>query len=185
VTQTPPSPDFRPVTAGTWSDFEALFEAPGGPSYCWCMVWRVDARERRETRGKARKPLMRARIMAGVPVGLLAYEGDAPVAWVSVAPRDTYHRLGGPPAAPGETIWSLACLYVPRRRRREGLARQLMEAAIDHARDRGATILEAYPIEPDSPSYRHMGYVPMFEAAGFLHCGMAGTRRHVMRLALA
>jgi hypothetical protein len=45
-------------------------------------------------------------------------------------------------------------------------------------------VLEAYPVSPDSPSYRFMGFVPAFEARGFAPAGMAGTRRHVMRLAL-
>jgi hypothetical protein len=45
-------------------------------------------------------------------------------------------------------------------------------------------ILEAYPVDPDSPSYRHMGFVPAFAAHGFEEIGMAGSRRHVMRLTL-
>jgi hypothetical protein len=43
---------------------------------------------------------------------------------------------------------------------------------------------EAYPVAPDSPSYRFMGFVPMFEKARFVEIGTAGTRRHVMRLSL-
>lgn len=35
-------------------------------------------------------------------------------------------------------------------------------------------------MEPDSPSYRFMGFVPVFEKAGFREVGRAGTRRHVM-----
>jgi hypothetical protein len=31
----------RPVARNNWTDFEALFESKGGPSYCWCMVWRM------------------------------------------------------------------------------------------------------------------------------------------------
>jgi hypothetical protein len=39
-------------------------------------------------------------------------------------------------------------------------------------------------VAPDSPSYRFMGFVGAFEAAGFTEIEMAGSRRHVMRLAL-
>lgn len=176
--------EFRPVDAGRWHDFEALFEAPGGPKYCWCMVWRVDAKERRTTKGAERKPMMHRRIMDNVPVGLLAYEDHKPVAWVSVAPRETYNRLGGPDAEPGDVIWSLACMFIPRARRGEGMAHSLIAAAITHATAAGATMLEAYPVDPDSPSYKFMGLVPAFERAGFEFVQMAGTRRHVMRLAL-
>lgn len=62
--------------------------------------------------------------------------------------------------------------------------KQFLGAAIAHAKSRGASIVEAYPVDPDSPSYRFMGFVPAFEQAGFEEVGRAGSRRHVMRLAL-
>lgn len=177
---------FRPVDRTTLADFEALFEAPGGPKHCWCMVWRATAEEGRgrNTSGAIRHVQMRRRIEDGVPVGLLAYEDATPIGWVSIAPRDTYLRLGGPDARPGEIVWSLACMFVPRRRRGEGLAHRLIAASIDYARHEGATVLEAYPVAEDAPSYRFMGFVPAFVRAGFTEIGMAGTRRHVMRLRL-
>jgi GNAT superfamily N-acetyltransferase len=174
----------RPVTAATVADFERLFAAPGGPKYCWCMVWRRSAAEAKERAPADRRRQMLGRIAAGVPVGLLAYAGDEPLAWVSIAPRQTYRNLGGPPAGPGEVIWSLVCFFVPRRRRGEGLARRLLAAAVEHAAASGATVVEAYPVDADAPSYRFMGRVPMFAAAGFVEIGRAGTRRHVMRRTL-
>lgn len=50
---------------------------------------------------------------------------------------------------------------------------------------RGASILEAYPVDPASPSYRFMGFIGAFAAAGFEEVEMAGSRRHVMRLTLS
>nr|PZN92019.1 MAG: acetyltransferase [bacterium] len=44
--------------------------------------------------------------------------------------------------------------------------------------------MEFHPVDPDSPSYRFMGFVRFFEAAGFREVGRAGSRRHVMRLDL-
>ena len=175
---------FKPVDRSTWADFEALFEAPGGPKSCWCMVWRATAEEGRDSRGPARRNYLHERIEHGVPVGLLAYDNGKPMGWVSIAPRDTYRRLGGPDAAPGEVIWSLACMYVPRRERGRGLANLLIAAGVEHARQAGATVLEAYPVDNDAPSYRFMGFVPAFERLGFVHVGTAGTRRHVMRFSL-
>jgi hypothetical protein len=62
---------------------------------------------------------------------------------------------------------------------------QLIQAAIDHSRQQGAAVIEAYPVDPDSPSYRFMGFVPLFRALGFVEVGIAGSRRHVMRLMLS
>jgi predicted GNAT family acetyltransferase len=78
-------------------------------------------------------------------------------------------------------VWSLVCFFVPRWLRGNGVTARLIEAAVDHARTRGTTVVEAYPVDPDSPSYRFMGLVPTFRAAGFREVGRAGRRRHVMR----
>lgn len=82
------------------------------------------------------------------------------------------------------TVWSIVCFYVPRAMRKQGVGRRLLEAAIAHARSRGAKVVEAYPVDEDSPSYRHMGFVTTFKSEGFVEIGRAGTRRHVMRLSL-
>ncbi len=52
---------------------------------------------------------------------------------------------------------------------------------IKHAARNGATIVEAYPVDPDSPSYRFMGFVETLSEAGFQKVGQVGQRRHVMR----
>jgi GNAT superfamily N-acetyltransferase len=178
---TPPPLRFRAVDASTWADFERLFEARGGPKYCWCMAWRTTPEEARRLDGPGRKKAMRKRVQAGVPVGILAYHEDRPVAWCSIAPRSTYRPLGGPEEAPGENVWSLACFFVARPLRRLGLVGPLIREAEAYARRNGATILEDYPVDPESPSYRFMGYVDTFRAAGYREVGRAGSRRHVMR----
>ena len=127
---------------------------------------------------------MLGRIDQGTPVRLLGYDGDEPVAWVSIAPKDTYSRLGGPDPVEGEIVWSLACMVLRPTYRRRGLAHDLIAAAVEYARRNGATVVEAYPVDPESPSYRYMGFVPAFERAGFEEIGVAGSRRRVMRLHL-
>lgn len=177
---------FKPVTRATKADFEALFEAPGGPSYCWCMYTRMTADEAKtaNTDTGARKPMMLERIDRRVTVGLIGYLAGEPIAWVSVAPRDTFGRLKGPPAPEGEKVWSITCMYVRRAHRGEGIGHQLIAAAINFARRRKADSLESYAVAHDSPSYRNMGFVTAYEKAGFKPVEKLGTRRTVMRLSL-
>ena len=130
---------FRPVTTATLNDFERLFGAPGAPHYCWCMAWRRTSEETKHLASADAKRQMVQRITAGVPVGLLAYAGDEPVAWVSIAPRDTF-RLRGPEAGPDETVWSISCFFVPRKLRGQGTVHALLAAAVNHARGEGATM---------------------------------------------
>jgi GNAT superfamily N-acetyltransferase len=179
-----PKLTFKPVTRARWADFEALFSHRGAPGYCWCMAWRTTPEEATHHSGAERKPMMRARVMAGTTVGLVGYLEGEPVAWVSIAPRETYRKLGGPGAREGERVWSLVCMYIHRPYRKQGYGLALIEAARAYAARRGGTVLEAYPVAPDSPSYRHMGFVPAFEKLGFKPVARAGSRRHVMRLAL-
>ena len=150
------------------------------------MVWRASAVEAKSKDGANRRAQIKSRVDNGRPIGLIGYIGDQPVAWCSIAPRETYRPLGGPEAdAFTERIWSIACLFIKRDYRGKGLTAQLIAAAIRHAKAGEATIVEAYPVAADSPSYRFMGFVDTFAAAGFREVGRAGQRRHVMRLMLA
>ncbi len=175
---------FHEVDRSRLEDFVALFESRGGPKNCWCMVWRATAEEAKRTDGASRKAAFTRRVRQGLPVGILGYLDGKPIAWCSIAPRRTYRNLGGVAEALDENVWSLACFFVTRQYRGQGMTVRLIGAAVEHARARGATVVEAYPVDPDSPSYRFMGFVASFKKAGFVEVGRAGTRRRVMRLQL-
>lgn len=190
----------RPLTTGHWPAFADLFSSPGAPSHCWCMAWRATTDdERRGFRAAAlapkpprgapspgsalRRDAMRRRVDAGVPVGLIAYADAEPVAWCSVGPRPTFRRLGGPKdqADDPAVVWSIDCFFVKRAWRGRGLVPRLIDAAVAYAREGGARLVEAYPVEPDAPRFRFMGVVPAFEADGFVAVAPAGHGRTVMR----
>ena len=126
---------------------------------------------------------MRRNVCEGIPIGLLGYSDGEPVAWCSIAPRTTYRNLGGltNTSESPEEVWSLVCFFIRREFRGKGLTKRIIEAAAQNAAKHGAKVVEAYPVEPGSPSYRFMGYLPTFSAAGFHEVGRAGIRRHVMR----
>jgi GNAT superfamily N-acetyltransferase len=172
--------EFQEVSLERWPDFERLFQARGAPRWCWCMIWRAAGEEAAQRSGPARKRAMRGRVERGLPTGILAYVDGEPVGWCSIAPRATYRPLGGPPGDDG--VWSVVCFFLQRPFRGQGLAKRLLAAAVAHAARRGARMVEAYPVDSDSPSFRFMGQVSMFREAGFEEVARAGSRRHVMRL---
>ena len=135
-----------------------------------------------------RSRLCRAWLRPTLPVGVLAYDGDEPVAWCSIAPLESYTNLRTrsyvSDGADTEDVWSIACFYIRSGFRRKGMTTHLINAAIEYARDNGAKIIEAYPVDYDSPSYSYMGRIGTFERLGFKEIAMAGTRRHIMRLRL-
>jgi GNAT superfamily N-acetyltransferase len=172
---------FKTVNSSTWNDFVQLFESRGGPKNCWCMVWRSTPHEAKNADSQSRKAAMQNRVAVGTPVGILGYLEEKPVAWCSIAPKSTYRRLPELGNESVENIWVLACFFVIRSLRGKGFTRQLIEAAITHARQNGATLIEAYPVDPDSPSYRFMGFIDTFKTMGFEEVGRAGKRRYIMR----
>lgn len=73
------------------------------------MLWRASGLEARRTDGKSRKAALKRRVAADVPIGILGYFGDEPVAWCSIAPRESYRTLGGKDdgADAPQSVWLL------------------------------------------------------------------------------
>lgn len=168
---------FSPVDEHNWTDLEKLFEGRGGPHNCWCMVWRRAAGKSKLGKSGKKKSL-KGYVENKLPVGLLAYDGKNPVAWCSIAPRETFRELGGDASLSG--VWSLVCMYIRRDYRGRRITDALIAHAVSYARSNGARFVEAYPVDSGSPSYRFMGFRPTFERLGFEFKHRTGTRRNVM-----
>ena len=79
-----------PLTPDRFADLERLFGPNGANSGCWCMWWRVAAKDWQAADNRA---AIAGIVGRGEPVGLLAYDADEPVGWTAVAPRPAYPRL--------------------------------------------------------------------------------------------
>jgi GNAT superfamily N-acetyltransferase len=82
-------------------------------------------------------------------------------------------------------VWSIVCFVIGKPYRRGGLSEKLLRAAADHARDRGARLLEGYPYEPTQELTGYSGYMgirSVFDRVGFREIGRTGHQRPVMRL---
>jgi GNAT superfamily N-acetyltransferase len=77
-------------------------------------------------------------------------------------------------------VWSVVCFFVRRDLRGQGLALQLLRAAVKYAASHGARIVEGYPVEPGQ-SYQFMGSPAIFKAAGFREVGRAENDRLIVR----
>ncbi len=119
---------FLPVTSERWEHFEELFECKGSPHYCWCMPWRRNENKEQIPGKASKKQSMKTRVSEDVPIGLLGYLEDVPIAWCSIAPRETFRSLGGDEAKKG--VWSLTCFFVKRPFRNQGVTSQLLDAAV-------------------------------------------------------
>jgi len=166
--------DVKPVTPDQWNDLESLFGSRGACGGCWCMWWRLNNKQFGKLKGGGNRKALKALIDRGVQPGLIAYSGSEPIGWVAVAPRQTYERLANSKVlAPIDDVpvWSVVCFFIAKGFRRQGVSRELLAAACDFAQERGAEILEGYPIpekEDSQPDpFIYTGMESIFEAQGF------------------
>lgn len=168
----------EPLIPGRVADLARLFNQGDDPKWCWCAWYRARSIDFRTATADDNRRLMesaaRTTAARGRAPGLIAYRSGEPIGWVSVGPREDYDRLehsrvlGRVDERP---VWSIVCFVVARRSRGEGIATALLSAAIDYARDHGATLLEAYPVDaadarvPAAAAFK--GTLGMFERAGF------------------
>lgn len=179
---------FRPLTPGRWQDLEHLFGPRGAHSGCWCMWWRC-TRKQFEANGNAgNREAFRELVEQGDKTGILAYADGEPVGWCSVAPRESYpsllrsRTLRSIDARP---VWSIVCFFVSRQWRGKGVAKALARASVDHVRQQGGTLLEAYPTHPRGRRLAavssYMGTPEMLRAAGFREIARPSEARVIMR----
>jgi ribosomal protein S18 acetylase RimI-like enzyme len=182
------------LTPDRWSDLEAIFRAKGCSIArgCWCMAYRLSGS--REpfppgvTRAQANRAGLKALVDAGNPPGLIGYRGKVPVGWVSIAPREEYAKLKRSPvmkAVDDQPVWSVICFVVPAEYRGQGVAQALLTEAIAYAKKKGATMVEAYPVDKPARSkddYMWFGAKSMYDNAGFKEVARRKPQRPTVRL---
>lgn len=169
----------EPLTPGRWPDLVQAFGERGAYAGCWCMWFRRPNVEWWAAGNAGNRDAFGHLVQSGRVPGLLAYRDGHPIGWVSVAPRDEYERISGDhhaaeQGATGSPVWAVVCFYVDRHHRGAGVAGALLDAAVDYARSSGATVLEAYPVEPDGRANNNSAYTgvrSMYERAGFRETG--------------
>ena len=170
--------EIHPLTPKRLPDLAALFAQGGDPKWCWRAYFRVRGMTWSNASAASNRALLekatRAGASRGRAPGQVAYRDGEAVGWVGLSPREDYERLEHSVVlAPvdAKPVWSIVCFVVGRRARGRGVASALLGAAVDYAREHGATMLEAYPVDtgagrvPSADAYH--GTLSMFERAGF------------------
>jgi GNAT superfamily N-acetyltransferase len=181
----------EPAVPARWRDVVDAFDRRGtNPDSCWCQRFcRHDASSNRAA-------LRREVDTAPVPVGLLAYVDGRPAGWTRVVPRSTLPGVSGNRALQrvldaDDGGWWVTCFAIRREYRGRGVGAALLRAAVEHARQNNAPVLDGHPVDPGglkgkaSPSALFTGTVSMFHAAGFHEIGRTYPTRPVMRKDLA
>ena len=179
--------EFEPVTPDKWADLEILFSNPGSQNGCWCMYWRIPRREFERNHAQGNKNYFKEIVESGQVPGILAYHNGSPVGWCSVAPREDFpvilRSLTLKPID-DQPAWSITCFVVSKPYRECGLTHLLIRAAVRYAKENGARIIEAYPIDVHAKSIeydRYSGLTTTFEKEGFVEIRRRSQRKPIMR----
>jgi len=179
---------FAAVTPDRWNDLAELFGKRGACAGCWCMWWRLTASEFERRKGASNRRAMKRIVDTGQVPGILAYDGETPVGWCAVAPRERYPRLERSRIlAPVDDtpVWSVACFFIRKEYRGMGVSTALLREVIAHVRRSGGKVVEGYPVDPKKgkipAAFAWYGVATAFTEAGFKECARRSETRPIMR----
>lgn len=174
-----------PLTPERFGDMETVFGERGVARRCFCMHWRrpdggyQDERDNRDRFADI--------ATQGPPPGLIGYVDDDPRGWVQVGPRRDFPTLRRSRLfKPVDDLepWTINCFVVRSGERKQGIGRGLLEGAIEYAKNQGATVIEAYPVDGERSSVvdYFTGTVGMFREHGFVEIIRRNHTRPIVRL---
>jgi GNAT superfamily N-acetyltransferase len=194
-----------PANEASWEDLQSVFGTRGDAYVCQCQRFKLQPREsfgsfpRQERAMRLRRQTNAGQPAAAETSGLVAYLDGEPVGWCAVEPRPAYSGLirayrvpwiGRSEDRADDSVWSVTCIFVRAGYRRRGITHDLVRAAVQFARDRGARAIEGYPMLTDPGQEVTWGEIlvgtrSMFTSAGFTDVAHPTPRRVVMRIDFA
>ncbi len=176
------------LTPARWGDFVDLFGSRGACGGCWCMFPRRTRSEYERKKGAGNRQAMRRLVHSGTPPGVLGYLAGEPAGWCSIGSRSAFSSLERSrilKPVDDRPVWSIVCLFIAKEHRGRGLSVRMIRGAVHWARQQGARIIEAYPVEPrKSPMpavFAYTGIASAYETAGFREVARRSETRPIMR----
>lgn len=134
---------------------------------CYCMFFH---RDNPQTNGgnpwRQNRADLAERLQFGSTVGYLAYVDGKAAGWCNASLRSAY-----PIARKGtedEEVGVVACFVIAPPYRKHGIARRLLDAAIDGFRARGVKRVQAHPVMgTDKDTHNYHGPLSLYLSAGF------------------
>lgn len=185
------------ATSARWDDVQHALTGGGDGASCQCIWPMLRNKDWDRTTTPERTEMLRHELDAGPPPGLIAYVDGEAAGWIRIGPRSAQRRLEYTRTIAAATdepfddaaVWAVTCFVVRREHRGRGLNTALLRAAIRHARDSGARLIEGYPVDTGGTNRRanelFHGMLTTFLAEGFRQRGELKPGRPLVALDLA
>ncbi len=186
-----PTYTVKALDESTWPAFAALVERNNGVfGGCWCMGFHAEGVGKDTTAAQncARK---HERVRAGTAHAALVLDGDDCLGWCQFGTPDELPRIKSRAAyEKGRTTspdWRIACCYVGKGHRRQGVATAALAGAVDLIAGLGGGTVEGYPEDAGSvpAGFLFNGALSTYEQLGFTRDRKIGKHRWVVTRAVA
>jgi ribosomal protein S18 acetylase RimI-like enzyme len=175
----------RPLDETTWPAFATLVERNNGIfGGCWCLGFHEPfGKDATPERNRDRKL---ARVRAGTAHAALVYSGTDCVGWCQFGPSAELPRIKNRAAyekgQTGSPDWRIACCYVGKGHRRQGVARAALTGALEMIAMAGGGVVAGYPEDAGSvpAGFLYHGALSTYEQLGFTRQRQIGKHRWVV-----
>jgi GNAT superfamily N-acetyltransferase len=164
----------KALDESTWPAFAALVERNNGVfGGCWCMGFHPEGTGK-ETTPALNRRRKHDRVRAGTAHAALVFDGDECLGWCQFGAPDEVPRIKSRPAyEKGQTSspdWRIACCYVGKGLRRQGVAAAALAGALDLIAGLGGGTVEGYPEDAGSvpAGFLYNGALSTYEKLGFV-----------------
>ncbi len=176
----------KALDESTWDAFAALVELNNGVfGGCWCMGFHPEG-VGKETTPELNRRRKLERVRAGTTHAALVFDGDDCVGWCQfgapaelpkIKSRAAYEK--GVTTAPD---WRIACNFVGKGHRRQGVATAALAGALELIAALGGGRVEGYPEDAGSvpAGFLFNGALSTYETHGFARDRKIGKHRWVV-----
>lgn len=176
----------KPLDESTWPAFAALVERNGGVfGGCWCMGFHPEGAGKQSTPALNRERKL-SRVRAGTAHAALVFNGEDCLGWCQFgAPAELPRIKSRSVYEKGLTDlpdWRIACCYVGKGHRRQGVATAALAGALDLIAGLGGGTVEGYPEGAESvpAGFLFNGALATYDKLGFTRSRMIGKHRWVV-----
>jgi len=181
----------KALDESTWPAFAALVERNNGVfGGCWCMGFHAEG-VGKDTTAAQNCERKHERVRAGTAHAALVFDGDDCLGWCQFGTPDELPRIKSRAAyEKGRTTspdWRIACCYVGKGHRRQGVATAALAGAVDLIAGLGGGTVEGYPEDAGSvpAGFLFNGALSTYERLGFVRDRKIGKHRWVVTRTVA